>query len=192
MAYFKDHVVAALYDDFPHPVFLIDSAKRIEGANRAVGDLFGYSESELLGLPASVLYASDEEYQLCMSKRSTLDDQRASIDSAYRFRRKDGTIFTGQLRSTLVSEPDGASGGFIGVISDLSEMLVLSEERRRAMEMLDTALETISEGFAIFDRNERLILFNSAYRRLCGSAGSTLEKGMTAEEIMRRAYDGGN
>ncbi|WP_408015693.1 PAS domain-containing protein, partial [Rhizobium alarense] len=41
MAFFKDHVVAALYDDFPHPVFLIDAAKRIEAANRAAVDLFG-------------------------------------------------------------------------------------------------------------------------------------------------------
>ncbi|MCF3643238.1 PAS domain S-box protein, partial [Rhizobium sp. TRM95111] len=143
------------------------------------------------GAPARLLYASDEEYERCMTKRSTLPAPRAAVDSDYLFRRRDGTTFTGQLRSTLVKDPDGAPAGFVGVIQDLTENLRLDEERRRAIERLDTALETITEGFAIFDRDERLVLFNSAYRRLCGGAGPHIEKGMTAEEIMHIAYDSG-
>ncbi|QRM55600.1 ATP-binding protein [Sinorhizobium sp. BG8] len=73
----------------------------------------------------------------------------------------------------------------------MSGVLELERERQEARDMLHAALETISEGFAIFDREERLILFNSAYRELSGKAGATLRKGMTAQDIFQLAYETG-
>ncbi|WEZ83387.1 PAS domain S-box protein [Rhizobium sp. 32-5/1] len=188
----QDHFARALYETFPEPVVVVDQAKTILAVNQAATQQFGHAEEELLGQHVRMIYATDEDYTACLSKRSIEGNTGAISDSVYQFKRKDGTVFSAELRSTLVTGPDGESCGFIGVIQDISDMLKLDKARRDAREILDTALAAIPEGFAIFDRNERLLVFNEAYRRVCGPAGPILQLGMTAEDIIRIAYEGGH
>lgn len=186
----QDHFARALYETFPEPVVFVDEAKTILAVNQATTHQFGHTEDELLGQHVRMLYATDEDYTSCLNKRRIEGNTGAISDAVYQYKRKDGTIFSARLRSTLVTGPDGENCGFIGVIHDISDILKLDKARRDAREILDTALAAIPEGFAIFDREERLLVFNEAYRRVCGPAGPVLRLGMKAEEIMRIAYEG--
>jgi PAS domain S-box-containing protein len=186
----QDHFARALYETFPEPVVVVDQAKTILAVNQAVTHQFDYTEEELLGRHVRMIYATDEDYAACLNKRSLEGNTGAVSDSVYKFKRKDGSTFSAELRSTLVTGPDGENCGFIGVIQDLSDILKLDKARRDAREILDAALAAIPEGFAIFDREERLLVYNEAYRRVCGPAGPVLRLGMKAEEIMRIAYEG--
>ena len=57
----------------------------------------------------------------------------------------------------------------------------ISEARRR----LDSAIESISEGFALFDRNERLVVANRRYREIMlGRMAGECRPGMTFPEII--------
>jgi len=187
----QDHFARALYETFPEPVVVVDKAKTILSVNHATLKQFGYGEEELLARPVSIIYATEEDYASCLNKRSVDGNTGAVSDSVYEYKRKDGTVFSARLRSTLVSGPEGENLGFIGVIHDISDMLKLDKARRNARKILDTALAAIPEGFAIFDREERLLVYNEAYRRVCGPAGPFLHLGMTASEIITIAYEGG-
>ncbi len=49
------------------------------------------------------------------------------------------------------------------------------------------AIEAMNDGFALYDENDRLILFNTRYRELYSSAGQAgIETGQRFEDIMRR------
>ncbi|KQY14451.1 PAS domain-containing sensor histidine kinase [Rhizobium sp. Root482] len=188
----QKHFITALYDSFPDPVVIFDAAKVVIGINDAAIRQFGYAGGDMTGLQARVLFESDMEYRDCLEKDwPTIRDPGFS-SSVYCMKRADGTVFDARLRVTEVAGEDERAQGFIGVIDDISDLLELDAQRRKAAETLDTALQAIPEGFAIFDKDERLLVYNDAYRRICGAAGEHLHVGMTAEAIMQAAHLAGN
>lgn len=58
-------------------------------------------------------------------------------------------------------------------------------ERQAAQDRLRGAVESLQEGFALFDADDRLVEFNDAYHQLNPAAKDALEKGMTFEDLLR-------
>lgn len=66
--------------------------------------------------------------------------------------------------------------------------LQLADERReadRARQRLRDAIEAIPEGFALYDSDDRLAVFNSAYRRAYATSAPFIREGTTFEELIR-------
>ncbi|MHC8493241.1 PAS domain S-box protein [Thalassospira sp. SM2505] len=59
------------------------------------------------------------------------------------------------------------------------------EETHRAQDMLEQALNSISEGFALFDAQDRLVICNDVYRQIYRNHADALKPGATFEEILR-------
>ena len=64
----------------------------------------------------------------------------------------------------------------------------LKESQSVSGEMMETAIETISEGFAVFDPDERLVIANSRYN---GMYAGIVERGQRFEEMVRILVDRG-
>ena len=65
------------------------------------------------------------------------------------------------------------------------------DDSERARRTLTEALETMNEGFVIFDPDERLVLCNRAYRNLFPSIAEDAVPGTTIEALVRRAAAAG-
>ena len=83
--------------------------------------LFGRSEAEMLGQPASSIYASNEDHQ-AIGRRCWPPSAKASPTRASGRCCADGTRFWGQLRGRPVADGD-ASAGTIWSIVDISEQI---------------------------------------------------------------------
>ena len=69
-----------------------------------------------------------------------------------------------------------------------------AEQRAKdAVTLVEDAVESISEGFVIFDRNDRLVLCNQRYRDLFHGCASYIIPGINFEELLclRLAHNGG-
>ena len=86
-----------------------------------------------------------------------------------------------------------AAGGTVTVMTDITEQERAEEARLRSERRLVDAIETISEGFACYDAEDRLIICNSCYRNLL-YAGTDFAPmaGMSFETIIRRATERGD
>jgi class 3 adenylate cyclase len=83
-------------------------------------------------------------------------------------------------------------GGAVTVMTDVTEQERAEEARLRSERRLVDAIETISEGFACYDAEDRLVISNSCYRNLLYSGVDfTPAAGMTFESIIRRAAEHG-
>lgn len=73
-------------------------------------------------------------------------------------------------------------------ITDIREAeLQLRESQREAREAerrLWGALDAIAEGFVIYDRNDRIVMMNSAFMSLHADLGADLEVGLTFRELL--------
>jgi signal transduction histidine kinase len=78
----------------------------------------------------------------------------------------------------------------------LDEALTAAQEAsleaiREAQTRLTDAIETISEGFSLYDAEDKLILSNSRYRELFASHADVLVPGTSFETILRTAVERG-
>lgn len=183
--------VQAIYDVFPSPVIFVDADRIVLSVNSATIEQFGYAAEEMIGGSMQRLYASDHDFEAALFHNVAEPGNTQFSEGIYRYRRCNGTVFTARLRVTPVVDADGTKRGFAGIVHDISDFLELDRQRHKAGEILDTALQAIPEGFAIFDADERIIVYNDAYTRICGAAGPHLKIGMNAEEIMIAIYEAG-
>ncbi len=90
------------------------------------------------------------------------------------------------LRKPLHSED------ILAALSRCTALLALREDKqkaeaaaRRERSLLFDAIESIADGFALFDAKDRLVLFNNKYRQLFPSTSDIMVAGATFEDIIR-------
>lgn len=163
-------ILEALYNDHPDAVIVAAPEGEIVSANKAASVLFGMDGGLMVGHRMTRLL--DDAYP---------DDSIDSHDSSVLYRHADGTRFIGMTRTIAVQEAGEAASAFIRIIR--SEHRRDSRDVMPATRAVDTALDVIAEGIAIYDKNERLILCNKAYRQLFGAVGEGLQIGMPIADI---------
>jgi PAS domain S-box-containing protein len=82
-------------------------------------------------------------------------------------------------------------GGVVAVRTNITEAKRHEAELERARRRLDDAIESLSDGFLLWDENDRLVLRNSAIARVDPDGAALLEPGIAFEDFMRRRIAGG-
>jgi PAS domain S-box-containing protein len=110
----------------------------------------------------------------------------------YRFRKKDGSYAWVSDEQHLLRDANGQPVEVVGSWSEVTERktaeqaaLAQSEQR-----LLD-AIESISEGFSLYDVEDRLVLSNRKYGELFDHGEGAPKPGATFEEIIRAAVKQG-
>jgi len=81
-------------------------------------------------------------------------------------------------RWLLVHEQRTADGGIVGIGTDIT---AVKEAERR----LYDAIDSVNEGFILYDKDDRVVLFNQRIRDHFPALADIIEPGMTFEEITR-------
>ncbi|MEI6558370.1 MAG: PAS-domain containing protein [Rhodospirillaceae bacterium] len=71
------------------------------------------------------------------------------------------------------------------------ELTVSESKATAARAQLIDAIESMTEGFVLFDAAERIVLFNGRYRRMCGPVGPLLRLGLSYEDLLRLVANAG-
>lgn len=74
---------------------------------------------------------------------------------------------------------------FVAHTVDITELLATQEALQDSNSQLNAAIENISEGFVIFDADDRLVLSNSRFRDMYPRTKHLYEAGKTFEELLR-------
>jgi PAS domain S-box-containing protein len=98
-----------------------------------------------------------------------------------------------------ISERKTRDGGTVGVFTDVTELKRREEElaaaRDKATEAqrrLVDAIESISEGFSLYDADDKLVIYNRRYRDMHGTGSiDVVNQGVSFETILRNAAAGG-
>ncbi len=75
--------------------------------------------------------------------------------------------------------------GTLGCAGFTLMLVALLRRQRRAQALLQDALEHLSEGFVLFDAEERLIMCNSRFREIYARSADAMVPGTTLEHIIR-------
>ncbi len=189
----------------------ISERKRIEEEQRAADDLFrlitdrhplpvwvadmetgeiiyeSLSASNMLGrswdpdrpqfITDHYAHAEDRE-----TVKRLMETRESLFDYEVEFKRGDGGtiwISANVRRGDYLGRPVFVSG-----IADITMRRQREQELGRARELLIDAIESLTEGFALYDRDERLVMCNSRYREMNEPHPEAIEIGKTWSEIV--------
>jgi anti-anti-sigma factor len=77
------------------------------------------------------------------------------------------------------------TGGIIWQLTDVTRWQMAEAETLRIYRQFRDAVDSISDGFAIYDADDRLVFCNRRYRELYPMSGETMLPGRSFEEIVR-------
>lgn len=90
-----------------------------------------------------------------------------------------------------VFDDHGCFQGYRGTVTNETEAILAQHRASRADRLLRDAVDSISEGFVIFDADDKLVMCNEAYRRMYAEIADQLVPGVTFEEILCIGVDRG-
>jgi two-component system cell cycle sensor histidine kinase PleC len=190
-----DRRFAGVIANLPGVVFqrevAADGRMRYTYISEGVRDLFGLSPSRVLMDAAALANCIDAAY-----RRRVIDDARRASRTlgAWDAEMPITTIAGERKWIRTIARPQPQPDGTVlwdGIIFDVSRRRDAEMAASAAQARLSEAIEAFSEGFALFDRGDRLIAFNRGYVELCRPIAELLRPGVTFEAIVRAAVAAG-
>ncbi|MDP6573719.1 MAG: PAS domain S-box protein, partial [Rhodospirillales bacterium] len=178
-------------DRLAQGIAIFDSELRLVLANKRLVDMFGYPP-ELVepGTPFADLFRFKAERGDCgpgdveelVGER--VERARKLEPHLFELVRADGTAI--EVRSEPLP-----GGGFVSTFSDITERKRTESAPRKSEEILRGAIESLQEGFALFDADDRIVMINDVYRRINPRAQEFLDSGMRFEDLIRANVERG-
>jgi PAS domain S-box-containing protein len=137
---------------------------------------------------------ADEATRASATWQSHLADlaaRRPFRDFAYVHRRTDGELRHFLISGNPVFDRAGQFRGYCGNGRDVTELKAREAALLRAETRLADAIEGMSDGFLLWDADDRLVVSNSAVARVDPLAAAILAPGITFEQFLRRRIASG-
>jgi PAS domain S-box-containing protein len=120
-----------------------------------------------------------------------LKGETERLEVEYRYRHADGSWHWARQHGVASRDRTGRAYRVSGSTGDITAEKRLAEELDRARRQLEDALESIAEGFVLFDPQDRIVMCNSHYRGWFTDVAHMVRPGNTFESFMRAAVESG-
>jgi len=156
-------------------------------ANERALEIQGVTREELFGSDAGSYYADSG---LRTKLKDDLYETGSTPPTEVELVKPDGEHFFVILSSTL-TEFEGRKA-HLTYMYDVTALKQAENDVRTARDFLIDAIESIEGGVALFDREDRLVLFNKKYRNLLPAIADIMKPGVTFERMLRQLVMSGN
>ena len=121
----------AILDSIQDGYFEIDTQGQLLKVNRALGDLLGYSQAQLLGLSLRDLLSAEQVERAQAQFLQALEEGTTLISPfTAPFRRADGSQAHCEIRFSLIIDNQGQLTGYHGILRDVSEQMAYQQQLR--------------------------------------------------------------
>jgi diguanylate cyclase (GGDEF)-like protein/PAS domain S-box-containing protein len=114
-----------------------------------------------------------------------IEARRSFRDLTYRWTRPDGRVIVQRTSGKPVFDADGTFLGYRGVGADITAEIEAREREAGAQQRFMNSIEAVSESFALFDADDRLVLCNSVFRQIQAGKAEKVVPGVSFEALVR-------
>ena len=126
-------------------IIAVDTDRKIVLFNSAAETTFGYTQDEIIGQPANMLYVHQDESQEVREKMETSGSYSGEIVN----KKKNGETFTAYLSSSTLFNSTGKVTGYLGVSRDISNYKLAEQMRESLLHDLDIRVRELDCLFQI-------------------------------------------
>jgi adenylate cyclase len=152
-----------------------------------IRDWLGYEPAEYLENPDFWWRRVHPDDVATVEAQSALLFQKGRHTVEYRFMRKSGSYCWVNDEQHLIRDRDGQPVEVVGSWSDVTARNEAEVALRRSEQRLTDAIEALSEGFSLYDAEDRLIVCNRAYGKLLYADTGTPPAGTPYDRLIRNA-----
>lgn len=170
-----------LFEESFDALFLTDPSGKIYKCNAAARKLFGYSEDEMCSLGRDGLAdPTDDNWQISDSERK----RTGKYSGILKFRKKDGTVFSGEVSSAMFTTMDGAVRSSI-IIRDITARLKAEQQIKQTNRQLQDMIDGSSSIIFVKDLHGRYLTVNRRLEEMLGLTSEEI-RGKTDFDILPR------
>lgn len=143
------YFTSQLMDTLPNPLFYLDAHERFIGCNRAYEDAFQVDRNKLKGCPLKELaHVSAENYKGFADARQEVDRSDKPVTVQMKRTYFDNTEHDMLYCVSSYRFSDGAVGGYLGIMTDVSDLKAKEEELEGALHLAEEATVAKSQFLA--------------------------------------------
>jgi diguanylate cyclase (GGDEF)-like protein/PAS domain S-box-containing protein len=144
---------------------LFSKGQIVRNCNRRMAEMFGYAIEDMVGMPASDMFPSQEKYQaFAVEARAQLDNGKPYESPAFELKRKDGALIWCRVRANAMNEVN-TEGGAIWIVEDVTTT------RQTQMEV--EAIMTNASMSILFTKNRVITRYNRGFGDMFRYPGDT-------------------
>ena len=155
----SEEVYKALVEGTSDAIFMVDRNRNIISVNHAFLNLFGISKEEIIGQSIRMIHTSDESF-IEFGKLTNSAFEQGPLRVEWELKKKDGTVFPVEGTFSVIEGPEGAIGGHVGIIRDISERRKADKElwqyREHLEEMVQDRTRELQEAQIALVQKEKL------------------------------------
>lgn len=163
-------VTQALLSNAVDAILATDPAGLVVEFNPSAERMFGYTRAEVIGQSMAELIIPPEFRERHSDGIRRFREHGGRLNDSRRIEvkamRADGSTFPAEL--TISATTTGPTYLLIGEVRDISERMAAREERRRLIQLMTDAIESLPDGFVVSDADDRVLFCNSAFARPYG------------------------
>jgi diguanylate cyclase (GGDEF)-like protein/PAS domain S-box-containing protein len=163
----QDEFLSVMIDVMPNAAFLKDRQGRFTGCNAAFEKLMALSRDQILGrtfaeLTTKELAEKDEETDRILFDKPGVQVYESPLKG------HDGAEHHVIFIKSTFARPDGAVGGLIATMIDITQRRHAEEELQQIKKFSDGIVQTMSEGLVMTDSEGRFSFVNPAAAAMLG------------------------
>jgi two-component system, cell cycle sensor histidine kinase and response regulator CckA len=124
-----------MFESAPTAIMLFDLDGRIVSANQSAQAMWGYSQTELIGLTPGQFRHPDDLVEGDRIFGELVRGEREAYRREARYVRKNGELLVAHIANSLVRDADGKPSYMIGMAEDVTEQRHLEEQLRQSQKL---------------------------------------------------------
>jgi PAS domain S-box-containing protein len=162
-----------------------DADHRFTWFSDRVEEVAGVPVEFHIGKSRLELAADQVDQEKWRAHLETLEARRPFRDFRYLRRGHDGRLQHMSSSGVPVFDAEGNFKGYRGAGTDISAEVKAEQLAASAQESFMAAIESVSDGFALFDADDRMVFCNSRFKELNPDLTPKIVPGVTFEELLR-------
>lgn len=184
--------VGAILDTMRDGLLTISADGKIQNVNRSALVMFGASSpGHLKG--KSIIEILPEIAVLNLPFACCTGERSAPMSKDGRFETTGKRIGgeTYPVEMSLSESPTEETNNYTAIFRDLSNQKLAEQKLRQAETRLIDAIESLPDGFVLYDSDDRLVVCNKKYREFYARSADLIQPGKTFESIIREGANRG-
>jgi PAS domain S-box-containing protein len=159
------NILEAFFENSPVPMMIKDLERRYRAVNKSFLKLHDIAPEAVLGKTMDEVFP-EMNAALGRSADYAILEGAGQVTREYKFFRPDGSEGTAAATKFPIHDTDGNLTALGAVSVDISRFIEMQRTLASKSELLETTLRSIDQGFAVFDKDLRILACNQRFFQL--------------------------
>jgi PAS domain S-box-containing protein len=166
-------------------VYLKDLDGKYIYANQLAHDSLNLTLEQMIGSDDGDFFDAKTAEKIRSADRAVMTQGKSVKSVGYGYVKGVNSESTFVTTKIPLKNQRGEIYALLGVSTDITEQKQAQQKIIQSEQLLRSSIEVLDEAFAIFDPQDRLVLFNDKYRQMYSGAKDLIELGTTFEQILQ-------